>query len=100
MDKFDTYKFFYEGLLSEDQAQTQQHQQNPEPTPQQNQQVVNSTSSPFDQFTGQTIENIKFQPHENGGSVIIKLANSNLPLVISWTGTRVTSKHKEIVSLT
>ena len=71
-----------------------------EQTADQASQQVQSTTSPFDQFTGATIDNIEFKPHENGGAVVIKHSLSPLPLVISWTGDRVTSKYKDVTPLT
>lgn len=115
MDKFDILEHFYNNIITEqgeeelepqqqqqqfDPNQQQAQQQPQEPTPQQNAQVVDSVSSPFDQFTGNTIGNMQFQPHENGGSITIDIQGSNLPVVISWTGSRVTLKHKDIVPLT
>jgi len=116
MNKFDITKFLFEGLLreqgEEDQIQTQQSQQpqqvpnqqqdqqQQEPTPAQAEKIVKPITTPFDQFTGATIKNIEFSPHENGGSIIIKTSMSPLPLVISWAGDRVTVKYKGVTSLT
>jgi len=72
-----------------------------EPTPAQaNQQVKPSIETPFDQFTGASIKNIEFKPHENGGTIVIYTSLSPLPLTISWAGDRVTAKYKGVTSLT
>ena len=115
MQKFDLFNFFQEQLLREQpedqqpdpnqqqaqQAPVQDQQQPQEPTADQSaQQQAPSVSTPFDQFTGATIDNIQFQPHENGGAIIVKHSLSPLPLVISWTGDRVTAKYKDVTPLT
>jgi hypothetical protein len=116
MNKFDVTKFLFEGLLKEqgeDEEESQENQEQPqqaqvqqqkvgqeEPTPAQAQKIVKPVSTPFDQFTGATIKDMQFKPHENGGSIVIKTSVSPLPLIISWVGDRVTVKHTGVTSLT
>lgn len=99
MKQFDLYEYIYE-YDGDVKMQTE-----PEGEETQNQDVeerptVQKTETPFDQFTGASIKNIEFSPHENGGSIKIYTDLSPIPLVISWSGTRVTSKYKDIVALT
>lgn len=126
-NKFDVYDFLLKNILKE-QGDEEIDPQNPvqpnmvpgsqgqsveappvpqdpqsaqEPTPvQAAQQVKPSVQTPFDQFTGASIKNIEFKPHENGGSVTLHTSLSPLPLVISWSGDRVTSKFRGITALT
>lgn len=123
MKKFDCYKWFLFEQEDEEMVQQNIDQNNPvlgqqgqtapaapnaqnpqtdatgtEQTPQQmNQQQV---ETPFDQFTGATIKNMSFKPHENGGSIVIHTSLSPLPVIISWSGDRVTVKHKGVTALT
>ena len=114
MSKFDVYKYFFEGMIlneDEDNEQTppapnqaiagqQQLSQNNDPNsnpqgkqePTANQSAQKQVSSPFDQLTGATIKNVMFEPVENGGAVKLYTSLSKIPIVISWTGDRVTFK--------
>ncbi len=120
MKKFDLHEFFQTAKLWEvdEEEQTQdpnaqpsaqgqpQAPQDPNAQKQQEQPPANQQApvqTPFDQFSGATIKNIKFEKHENGGSITIDLLSQSggpkLPLVISWSGDRVTVKHKNITAL-
>lgn len=98
--KFDIYDFFHKNVLKEQgedqQAVDQNVQKQQEQPPAAQQQVV---QTPFDRFTGAVIKNIKFQKHENGGSITIYTSLSSLPLIISWIGDRVTVKYKDVTAL-
>lgn len=101
MNNFDVFDYLFEYDENEakhDQQQAQQAQQQgqQEPVPAE----VKTVQTPFDQFTGASIKNIEFAPHENGGSIKIYTSLSPIPLVVSWSGDRVTTKYKDVVALT
>lgn len=105
MTKFDIYEYFHEALneaepaAPQDNTQAAQDQEQPEQTPDQMANAVNPVKTPFDEFIGLTIKSIQFKPHQNGGAIEIVTSKSPIPLVISWTGDRITAKYKDVIAL-